>query len=689
MEIPAQLLPSVAPTGAPGVFRQDRASPASFGALEGEALQRSGSATSQNANEQAADAIAFQKQQNETEVERANIDYDQKRRAVLFDDGGFYTKKGKAAFDAMATTSESIEKMRAEQRQALTNPEQQRAFDVISRRNTSSDLRSMSIHAAQENQVYKVGVAEAAIGNSMAEARAYWNDPLRFAQELGTVKLQTENRAKLMGRTDPEMLKSDIAHYESQMWDARIRAAMLQNPKLADQMYQANADQIRDPALKQNLEHTLKVAVMPVDAKEDAERAMVETPMPAGQVEVSAPGKPSATKTSDKTSRAFFDDTLRNAGEPGTVTPAVQIERDEKRVSLLRAELTSKDNDQNDRKMISQEIRDTEARLVKLRAQPATASDSGMTQASMGGAPQTSRDTKAKLAVWIPAAERYAEQRHPGDIDYRDRVVREVVSRESKVVAMQQGVENQAVDTVRGAIMKTKATSMGDLMSDPNVVQSLSLIPVASMQGLMAMMDHNAREAAGRPAQVNAKLELHAFQRMLLPSDDPNAITRPEQLVPLAAQGLTLESHNRLVEKMEKLKIPGGRAFQMRVDKLMVGAGRMMREGTEGKLMAEFQPEKVEQALLDYRLAFDAKEAEMRKAGKDPASMLVPGNADYFGTYENVKSFLKAPGTTLSDAANKVRAELPEGIPAGSKVIGKTPDGKTVYQSADGKRWVP
>ena len=48
------------------------------------------------------------------------------------------------------------------------------------------------------------------------------------------------------------------------------------------------------------------------------------------------------------------------------------------------------------------------------------------------------------------------------------------------------------------------------------------------------------------------------------------------------------------------------------------------------------------------------------------------------------------PNVSVKDVikAKTPVATTPKGIPEGSKIIGKTPDGKDVYQSSDGKKWV-
>lgn len=640
MEVPAQLTPSVAPTGAPGVFRTDRASPASFGALSGEATSRVGGAADTAGGVAANAAIAFQRQQNETDVDAANIAYDQKRRAMLFDEnGGFYAKKGKDAYDAMAPTAQSIEQARTETKGALKNPEQQRMFDVISRRATEGDLRSMSIHAATENRSYRVGVAEASISNAMSDARAYWNDPVRFAQEIGQVKLFAENRAALLGRTDPAMLKSDISHYVGLAWDSRIRAAMLQDPKLADQMYRANSDAIADPVLRQNLEHALTVSVMPQEARADAEKAMTGGLAPGQQETSGQPDAGGAVPTSAVTGRG---------------TDQVKLHEDN--VASLQSEIARKGQTPANLKTLNAELMTEQAALQKAKA------GGGAQPASMGGAsaaPINSRDTHAMLAAWIPAAERLAEERKPGNAVYRDLVVQQVKGKVATIAAMQEGVERQAVDTLKGSILSTKATSMDQLMGDPKVVQALPLVPTASMQGLIALLDHNAREARGENVRSDPKVVQTLFNAIHADENAPEKIRNAEQLAPFFAKGLNWADYDRLGKEIEKSRNPEGNSFLRDVNNVRKTAGSMMKVGIVGRALADTQPEKIEEAQYSFSRYLDSKIDDYRKAGKDPRDLLNPAKPDYVLHPGVVQTFLKDPRAAMGDAANKVRAEAP------------------------------
>lgn len=708
MEVPAQLVATEKPTGAPGVFRTDRASAASFGGLTGQATSGVGAAFDKAGDVAMSAAMSFQKQQNETDVEKANVGYEQRRRSVLFDDGGFYTKRGKDAYDSMAPTAQSIEKIRMEAREALANPQQQRMFDIVSRRNTEADLRSMSMHAAQENRTYRLGVTEASIANSMAESALHWNDPVRFARELGTIAVQAENRARMLGRTDPEQLKADVAHYQSLAIEARIDGTAIHDPELAEQMYRANEDKIVDPARKVALEHRLKQALLPWRAKTIADRVVTPDGIAALTQSVSM-GTGAANAAADATaaggsapgakpSRESFDATLRDAGEASAVSSSVQIERDQKRLELLRKELASPNNDQNDRKNISTEIAGTEARIKKLTTQPDIGSAAPADSAT-GAKQYRGRDAKALLGDWIAAGAAEAERIAPNDPFLRDMAISEIKNRASTIVASGEGAQRQA----HGVLMSLAAgvnngqpggqvpTTVSQLLSMPGAREAWSKLDGDAMAGVMARMDQNAARAEGKPHQVNARLVQDLFTRMYLPPDDPQAITKPEQLTQYIAQGLTPPAHTMLIGELDKLK-DGPPAFQRDVQNVRRTFDRMVRSGLVGRALADVQPERIEAATYAFSVDLNQKIDEYRKSGKDPRLLITPGTPEFVLEPARVHSYLPSAQDALRDAANKVRTA---GAQSPQFEVGKVyqlPQGKFKYNGGNAdvrENWEP
>lgn len=635
-ELPAQLTPGEKPTGAPGAFRTERATPAAFGSLQAEALGRTGAALEGVGGELATMAVNFQKQQNETEVDAANVKFDEQRRKVLFDEDGFYAKKGKTAYDAMAPTAGEIEKMRADTRASLKNPEQQRMFDTLSRRSTQIDLRSMSVHAAQENQVYRVSVAESAIGNAQAEARAKWNDPVSFANALGDVKIHAENRARLMGHTDPEQIKHDVAHYESQTWDARIRAAANVNPLLARQMFDANEDRIADPTIKGNLDHLLSVAVLPQEARRDSEKVMTTTPLPNLQ---EAGGAPAAAGGGVPTSEVT-----------GGSDAAKQHEQN---IASLQGEIARKGQTPKNLKVLQAELATEQAALQKVNAGGQPASTKQQT------APTSATDTRALLATWVPAAEAEAERTHPGNMVYRDMVVAQVKGKVSTIAQMQDGLERQATKTLKDFIVANKITTMDEINANPQANQAMASVPPGALQGIVALLEHNGRTARGEYVKSDAKLVNDLRERIWLPDGDPQKITTPNQLTPYFAKGLNYTDSERLSKELQHSQTPEGNPFLKQVNGIKGAARRMLVNSMEA--MNIRYPDLAEESAYRFAHDLDDRIAAARKVGPDAVQALfTPGNKDYVLDPNRVGGFMP---TQQQIAASKARGIKPVTTP--------------------------
>lgn len=654
MPLPAQLAPTVEATGAPGVFRRDQASPDAFGAQVGAAQRNVGAALGTAGNVAAEAALNFQRQQNETDVDAANINYDQQRRAALFDEDGFYNKKGKAAFDAMGPTATSIEQLRNETRASLKNPQQQRMFDVMSRRNTENDLRSMSMHAAQENQKYRVGVTEAGIANAQTDAAIHWNDPVRFSRELGTIALQAENRARLMGQTDPEQIKAAVQHYTSQAWDQRFRAAFQRDPKLANAMYEANPEVITDPTARTALEHLLKIGVMPVDARQDAEAAMTgPKTAPAGSPG-ELPGAARAVKTSAATG-AESDD----------------VKNHETNIAALKTELSKSGQTPANLKVLQKELSDEQALLDQARKGGAAASGEPAANAGTAGgqsAPLTSRDTHAMLAAWIPEAERLAEQRHPGDPVYRDMVITQVKGKVATIAAMQEGIERKATDTLKGIILgaggQPKPITVDDLMRNPDSANAMALLPPSSLQGVMSLLRQNGREAAGEFTRSNPALVNDLRQRIYLPDGDPRKLTSPTQITPYFADGLNYTDSEHLRKELAEANTPEGNPFLKHVNGIKSTAYRMLTKSmSEVTLM---NPEMAEEAAYRFNADLDNKmKAAREKGGTAMDDLFTPGSKTYVLDPNRVAGFMPTQAQIVARRAEAARkpADVPQRQP--------------------------
>ena len=126
------------------------------------------------------------------------------------------------------------------------------------------------------------------------------------------------------------------------------------------------------------------------------------------------------------------------------------------------------------------------------------------------------------------------------------------------------------------------------------------------------------------------------------------------------------------------------------------GAGKV---GTVGKMeerltsqeLRKLQPnlEGAELELATLELADQAKAIQLKEAGpfSDALNKAIAARPDAFKTKPG-GMFSRDKTTFTPKPAASAPDKVPAGMPAGSKPIGKTPEGKAVYQAPNGKKYV-
>src|SRR3990167_2213746 len=218
-QVPYQPLQTVQPNQ-PLDYQRIQANPEAFGAGVGRATQQLGGQIGQFGDVLAKHQDIFIKEQNATQVDEANIAFEQGVRDTLFggpDSPGFYSLKGADAYKAMPETAKKIEELRASVKGQLANPEQEKMYDYITRRSLSRDLYTMSSHAATENRNWRINTAKGSINNEINNTSVYWNDDKRFQYSLENIKIQAERLAKLEGiDSASDAGKAMVSSYQSQ-----------------------------------------------------------------------------------------------------------------------------------------------------------------------------------------------------------------------------------------------------------------------------------------------------------------------------------------------------------------------------------------------------------------------------------------------------------------------------------------
>lgn len=299
-------------------------------------------------------------------------------------------------------------------------------------------------------------------------------------------------------------------------------------------------------------------------------------------------------------------------------------------------------------------------------------------------APLTMRDTRAQLASWISTAEQAADRSHPNDPVFRDLVVGQIKGYVSTIVAAQEGIARQA----HGALMTAAMGSQGgpkplvldDLLSSPEARRAWSLTDPQSQRGILALLEHNAKEARGEFQKSNPKVVQDLFNKVHLPEGDPNQIKSATQLAPYFAKGLNRSDYDWLKKEIDENQKPEGNAFLKDVREIEGTARRMIM--SKANLM--MKPDVGEDAALRFSRDLRGKIDQYRAAGKDPRDLITPGKPDYVATPERVSTFMKDPAQAMREQAEAARrgAEA-AAAPKPGAAPKETPKVPTVANDAD------
>lgn len=629
--VPFNPLQTVTASPAGGLeYSRVQANPDAFGASIGRAETQLGAQLEHSADKVYAAAVDFQKRQDDTDVDAAYSNEFSPKFRNLYQQ--YYALQGKDAVEGMAPYLTRMKEVQQQTLDSLPNERQKHLFNSLSRRRVEMEMDGMARYADQQNKVYGEQTFNSTLDNLELQAADKHNDEAAFGSALGSIAFTVDKYAAATGKS-AEWARDKINERESTAAVSRIQRMMIDAPEEADKWYRANSSMV-SPKARPMLEHQLKAAVMPIEIRQKADQIIG----PDGDAAIKAAVSGGAP----------FPAAGPAAGADGVIRVSAPDDA-------------------------------TAAKMVK------EASDRGQKiDVTVGDATlATPRDTRAMLGTWIAKA----EAEYPSDPVKRDALVNQVKARVSTIVAIQNGVQQQAHSTLTKMMMPSngvKPTTVDELTATPQGAQAWALQSPEAQRGFIAWMDHNQKAAEGKPAQVSARLVQDAFARLYLPPTDPRAITDQRQLVPLIAQGLNPAGFDALSRELESSKTPEGKAFSVDKQHAVTLASQMLTRSMVGQI----QPEIALEAGLRFRTDLEARIADYRTKGKDPRDLLTPGKPDYMLTPARVASFLPTGAATVAAEAAKVQgvgpAPEPEKVPGLPTAVNPKTGEKLVYK---GGKW--
>ena len=246
-----------------------------------------------------------------------------------------------------------------------------------------------------------------------------------------------------------------------------------------------------------------------------------------------------------------------------------------------------------------------------------------------GGSAGSAIDVRANLIDWERKAEEQAQSTHPNDPVFRDLVVQQVKGYVNTISVAQDAVAKQAHAALMSAAMGSggqKPLTLDELLTSPEAKRAWMITDPSGQRGILALLDHNAREAQGIPVRTNPHLFEQLFQRVHLPDSDPNKISRPDQIAPYFAHGLSRTDYDWLRKEIEQNQTPDGQRLSSTRDSFLSG---MKPQFDKSTIMA-VDPKGAEQFYKFKTFVLD-QERQARAAGKDPFALYNPNSPDYLG----------------------------------------------------------
>lgn len=199
------------------------------GRAVGEAAQRFGATLGNYAEEQ--DAIAAQLDQ--AAAKKADNAYAEWSRQRLWTgDGAFYSQEGFNAANARPGLEGEIRAKRDEFLSGATTPRMRQMMSDALDRRIGADLEGVARYSTQQFGVEAKRQSAARQANALNDAVTYWEDPVRFSQELAVGESEIRSEGARTGSA-PEVVQHDVASFHSKTY-AQVASGMIRRGKIED-----------------------------------------------------------------------------------------------------------------------------------------------------------------------------------------------------------------------------------------------------------------------------------------------------------------------------------------------------------------------------------------------------------------------------------------------------------------------
>ncbi len=412
---------------------------------------------------------------------------------------GFLNTKGGDAIDPdfYPSATSRFDDAQKEVADTLTNNRQRQLFNERARIAQLQYKEHLLGHIQRENDTFQTQTNQAVISTEVQNIAANYTDPNAVGISNTRIAAAIDREAQRLGWSKEQ---KDLAGQKAQdaAWSARLNAQMVTDPVGALKAFDETGKEQMSPQLRETMLRQLKIAALPVEAKNAA------TTIISGE------------------GMNLLRDGLQNGGQDA-VDQVIAAGN-----SIAPAGTVNPGG-------------------PGLPGLPATGSK---------------YDIKAGLMGWVQQAEEVAQKQHPDDPVYRDLVVQNVKSYMNTLVAAQDGIARQAhaalMTAATGQPGQSAPLTLDQLLTTPELKRAWNVSDPAGQRGILALLEHNARAAQGTPIRSNAIVVTDLFQRINLPDEDARKIRTPGQLAPYFGHGINRADYDWLKKTIDDLQTPDG-----------------------------------------------------------------------------------------------------------------------------------
>lgn len=592
----------------------------------GQELMRAG-----NEFEQAAHiALQAKEQHDALRAEDAATKLRQKQIDMTFGKDGFVNLKGGDAVNRplLKDFGGAFDQSAAALAGTLDNDYQRQLFQRRAQISGMQMREDIVKHVAHQSDVYAQTAFKSKLDVESRMAGLRWSQPDGDVLPILNLTQTIEGEARrqgLQGEVKDAWVSNAVMAAKSKVYTEMVKAALvsdpLKGPFAAEAMLALHGKDI-DPGVRLVLTHEVKSAIQPIEVAHDAERSVKDVLIGvATTLAIGGPNAANKTVAAESGPATFRFRNKKGEIEEGTAA-------NERSAQLYGAAV--------------------------LGLEPPAKEDV---------AAATKRSVQALLGEAIAKGEAYAQQRKPGDLQYRDRVIQSIKGYVGTIIAAHDGVQKGHIDTLIRALNPLEGAppiTREQLLGNPaNRAAYLALDPLEQL-GIDGHLHQNLVRAQGGATKQNLNSVFALSNRIFMPADDPSRVRTIQQLIPYLDPNnpdhINVANFNFLAGLIDKSQSVAGLKFAAAVNR----AAQSAKSTLLHSMIGQVDQDGALNAANQYHIELQAKVEQYIEEGKDPRSLLQPGTKDSMVDPAVVMGYLgQTPRGAVAAQAGRLVTENP------------------------------